>query len=543
MSRIVYKVLLLVFSMALVLNIFAGCSNSSKDPASEGKTQTSEAATKAASTAEATAPVDPYAEFLEFTVFSLDDSPDFQEFPMVKAAQEKFNCKINIQQVAWDSWGETTRTLAATKSLPEVIAWYDLNYNEYLKWVDQGIFKAMPDLADYPNLKKITEDYSIFEKLKVGGKLYAFPKIITSNPWNQYSNEMFIYRRDWAKAMGHDYKPVQVLTYPEFITYLEEVKAKDPGKLGDKLVPLDLTHGGGSWKDFISFQFNSRLLGYKKADGKYQWGADDPSSLKGILELNKLYNKGLLAKDSYADGMSAGTERFQAGMSAVYYSAYVPAGLDELFSKVEEGKLKSEDFGIFCIKQDDGFHAGQKLEWWGAGAFSAECRGQVMERWLALGNWMLEDEQIKEYAFGVKDVDWNEANGKITVNWTSDDIQAGKPKYYIAIQKFFQKFFILEGIDTWVEGNPLVNSYTVNDLYKSMMTTIDTAPSFTPTDYDLTYFTGKKYSESSLGGEINDAVIKSVVAKDPTTEWNKFIEAKRATAKEILDEINTEFGK
>lgn len=542
MSRKTYKVLLLVISMVLMLSIFAGCGGTSKEPAEE-TTKTDTSTPTATPTPEASAPANPYAEPLEFTVFSLDDSPDFQSFPLVKEAQEKFNCKIKIQQVAWDSWGETTRTLAAAKSLPEVIAWYDLNYNEYLKWVEQGIFKAFPDLTEYPNLKKITEDYSIFEKLKVDGKLYAFPKIITSNPWNQYANEMFIYRRDWAKAIGHNYTPVQVMTYDEFVAYLEEVKAKDPGKLGDKLVPLDFTHGGGSWKDFINYQFNGRLTGYKKVDGKYQWGADDPSSLKGIQEVNKLYTKGLLAKDSYADSMSAGTERFQAGMSAVYYSAYVPAGLDELFSKVEDGSLKSEDFGIFMIKQPDGFHAGQKMEWWGAGAFSAECRDAVVERWLALGNWLLEDEQIKKYAFGVKDVDWTEAGGKITVNWKNEDIQAGKPKYYVAIQKFFQKFFILEGIDTWIEGNPLVNSYTVNDLYKTMMTTIETNPSFTPTDYDLAYFTGKKYSESSLSGEINDAVIKSVVSKDPAAEWNKFLEAKRAAAKEILDEINAKFGK
>lgn len=75
----------------------------------------------------------PYAEHLTFKVFTIDGSDDMFNWPLVKQAMEKFNFDFEIQLVAWDSWDESTRTLAYTQSLPEVIAWYNLNKDEYLE--------------------------------------------------------------------------------------------------------------------------------------------------------------------------------------------------------------------------------------------------------------------------------------------------------------------------------------------------------------------------------------------------------------------------
>ncbi len=44
-------------------------------------------------------------------------------------------------------------------------------------------------------------------------------------------------------------------------------------------------------------------------------------------------------------------------------------------------------------------------EWWGSFAFDNDCRDEVMERWLAVGNWLLEEEQIEKYAYGVEGED------------------------------------------------------------------------------------------------------------------------------------------
>lgn len=103
----------------------------------------------------------PYAEHLTFKVFTIDGSDDMFNWPLVKQAMEKFNFDFEIQLVAWDSWDESTRTLAYTQSLPEVIAWYNLNKDEYLEWVEEGVFKALPDdMSAYPNLEKLINSYT-----------------------------------------------------------------------------------------------------------------------------------------------------------------------------------------------------------------------------------------------------------------------------------------------------------------------------------------------------------------------------------------------
>lgn len=490
---------------------------------------------------------DPYAEHLEFTVLSLDDAPDFMEYPQVKEAMEKFNFSFQIQQVAWDTWDETTRTLVATDSLPEVDAWYNLNYTEYLQWVEQGVFKAFPeDMSKYPNLKEIMDSYDIFDKVKVDGKLYAFPKVINSNPWNDYANLTVMYRRDWAKSMGYDFKPVQEISWNDLVSYLEDLKAKDPGKLGDKLVPFDTTHGGLSWVD-VAKQWNQSIDGFVKKDGSYVFGGDDPSSLTAITKLKELYEKGLVSKDAYADKNEAGTQRWQAGRSGVFYSSLSPAYIQSYCAPIMTTYgLQNEDFGVFAIKQDDGkFPIYQKGEWWGAFAFSSKCRDEVMERWLAVGDWLLEDEQIENYAYGVPGEDWSkDADGNVTINWTNEDIAAGAEKAYITDQKNFQKFFILEGLDVWLPGNPSIDPYFVETLYHGLMETYDTAPKYKAADYDLDYFSGpKKDQASGLSTEVRDAVIKAVVDENPEQVWKDFITGKKAETDAVCQEINQALAK
>ena len=185
--------------------------------------------------------------------------------------------------------------------------------------MEEGVFKALPDdMSAYPNLEKLINSYTCFDQFRVDGKLYTFPKIKNSNPVNLYTTYMFAYRRDWAKAMGYDWAPVQTLTYDEFVAYLRDVKEKDPGHMGDKLVPLDLDNGGKHWA-MLAQLWNQRIGSFDIVDGQYRWSAEDPSSLEAIKQIKTLYDDGLLAMDSYNDSNNAGRERFLAGRSAVLY--------------------------------------------------------------------------------------------------------------------------------------------------------------------------------------------------------------------------------
>ncbi len=492
---------------------------------------------------------DPYAEHLSFTVFTIDGADDMFDWPLVKQAMEKFNFDFKIQLVAWDSWDQVTRTLAYTDTLPEVLAWYNMNYSEYREWVEEGVFKALPDdLSAYPNLEKLRDTYTVFQQIQdEDGHIYCFPKIKNSNPVNLYSTYMFAYRRDWAKAIGYDFDPVQKLTYAEFVDYLRAVKEKDPGQMGNKLVPLDFDNGGNHWALFAQ-QWNLYVASFKVEDGKYVWGAPDETSLQGIRAIKQLYDEGLLAMDSYNDSNNAGRERFLAGRSAVLYgnlgASILQTTAKTLQSNVEG--FQEEDLGLMCVTMEDGtYHVSQIDEWWGAFAFAANCRDEVMERWLAVGNWLLEPEQVETYAYGVKGSDWDyDENGNVVLNYTDADIAATGDKYYIAQERSFQKYFILEGLEVFLKGNPAYSSYIIDDLFRTNMETWATNASFKPNDYNLGMSKSEDYHAfTSINGDIKNIIIKAVISDDCDKIWNDFIAENKAAADKAAAALTEEFLK
>lgn len=542
------KTISLILILSLMAAMFVGCGGKEDSVAQNNGSDVAKKTDADAGKQAGTEEDDPYAEHLMFEIFTIDGSEDMMNYPLVKEACEKFNFDFTIQLVAWDNWDDVTRTLAATDSFPEVIAWYNLSYTEYVEWAREGVFKAFPsDMSAYPNLNELMEKYSIFDKVLVDGELYAFPKIKNNNPFNEYESYMFAYRRDWARQMGLDYAPVQDMTWDEFIEYLELVKAKDPGQLGDKLIPFDLEHGGNSWCG-LAKKWNPEIAGYKLEDGKYVWGAPDASSMDAILEIKNMYDKGLLAADSYTDANNAGRERFLAGRSAVYYGNLGPSVLQDTAKQLcaNIGGFTEEDLGLFTVRMDDGkYHVGQMDEWWGAFAFSHDCRDEVMDRWLAVGDWLLEQEQIEKYAYGVPEEDWTKAeDGTITLNYTAEDAASGGSKDYITNQKPFQKLFILEGMDLFLEGNPSTSQYIIDELFRTNMEKWASAPSYTPNNYDINYFSStEKDAFASILGGTKDNFIQAVISDDPQGMWDKFIQENEAQAAKACEEINAEFAK
>lgn len=543
------KVVSFLLIAAMIVTAMIGCSQEAAEEPNTEREEPDKVSTGSQEQEEAADNEDLYAEEISFTVLSLDDTEDFMEYPLVKEAKEKFNFDFDIQQVAWDNWDQTVRTLAATDSLPEVVTWYNLDYAEYVDWAEQGVLKALPDdFSKYPELQKITEEYDVFDYITVDGKLYAFPKVMNSNPYNKFDPYFILYRRDWAEAMGRDFDPVQELTWDEFVDYLEEIKEKDPAGLGDKLVPFDLVDGGESWMQFIRRWFNSGISGFHKEDGQYVWGAKDESSLEGIEIVKSFYDNGLIARDSYADKRGMGKERFYAGRSGTYFSNFNVAILNEVVQNIQKSKPEFEetDLGILVVANPEGkYLVTQKSEWWAAMAFSSKCRDEVMDRWLAVGNWMIEEEQVEKYAYGIPGEDWTkDDDGKITLNWTPEDVIKGGPKDYIIDQRLFQKFFILEGMDVWLEGNPAYSNYLVNDLFETALKAFEENPEYTPSDYDLGFFSGPNKNEymGLIVSETSNAVIQAVLSDNPEQVWNDFLKTNEQKADMIIEELNAEFG-
>ncbi len=279
---------------------------------------------------------------LEFTVLALNSPDTFFDSPLVVQAMEKFNFSFNLLQVGNDTWAEQLRTLAATGSLPEVIAWYYFNYGEYKNWVEQKVLAPVPDLSAYPNLKALTDSMDVTEYVTIDGQMYAFPRKDVTQPFNSVSHTMFTYRRDWAKAMGYDFAPVQTISWDELVAYCKDLKAKDPGGLGENLVPFDTKGGALTWLNLATQQFSPYLDTFYLPQGgdSFVWGARNETAYGAIDKVKALYDEGLFYPEAYADGKYAGVARLDAGMS------------DVLFASMGTSALMQSDNNIRAILPD-----------------------------------------------------------------------------------------------------------------------------------------------------------------------------------------------
>lgn len=559
-KRFLWKRLMsVVLTGMMLMGTLSACGSSSgvsgDDPGTSGGTVKEESGSAAGTNneAEGTKAAEPdYSEHLEFTVLSLDYPDGFDTMPLIQEAKEKFNVDFKVQLVAWDNWDETVRTLAASGSLPEVLGWYNVIYGEYKNYAEQGVFKAIPnDLSRWPNLQKYAEMMPVYEGLRLDdGNLYCFPKYNPNQPFNHHRNQQVIFRRDWAKKMGYDFDPVQEITYEELVEYLRELKKQDPGGLGDKLVPMDYYSGGLTWSDAVGW-FNKYFSSYYVKDGEYVWGGRDEETLNGILALKELYDEGLIYADSYADTTSAGSERFNAGRSGVWYGDFALSALVEGFASqlaVNVPGFKDEDLGTFLVTMPDGYiHSIENNGWWASFAFSSSCSDEVMERFMDIGNWLLEEEQIEKYAYGVEGEDWTkDEDGNVTLNWTPDQTVTGGEKEYIISQRYFQKWYILEGLDKWLEGNPSKREYLQTDLFQGYYEKLQEAEEegrvkFYTVDQEVSFVSTPSYDMyGDFSSDVQSAVIEAVVSPDAQATWQKFLDTNASKIDAVLKELNAE---
>ena len=144
---------------------------------------------------------------------------------------ERFGVSIKASNYAYEDWDTMVNTAINGNNLTDTIQFNLKAYNfgsTYESWVDFGMLKALPDnMSKWPNLKKMLDNISNIDALKIDGKLYGIPIANDiNNPQKDFSNFTYVYRRDWAKQIDElnknvpNYVPVykegDVYTWDEF---------------------------------------------------------------------------------------------------------------------------------------------------------------------------------------------------------------------------------------------------------------------------------------------------------------------------------------
>ena len=140
---------------------------------------------------------------------------------------------------------------------------------------------------------------------------------------------------------------------------------------------------------------------------------------------------------------------------------------------------------------------------------------------------------------------YRDADGNVVLNYTDADIAATGSKHYIVQERAFQKYFVLEGLDVYLPGNPAYSSYIINDLFTTNMKTWESNATFAPTDYNLTNTKNEAYYSfrSAVINNIRDIIIQAVISDNPETVWNDFVNEHREEGDKLAAELTEEFLK
>ncbi len=463
---------------------------------------------------------------------------DTQNNALWQAVTQKFNIDIKLVELSWDGWAEKVRTWMGSGDMPDVVQW-DFNYVDYLNFAKSGLLKPVPSLDKFPNLKKLTDAMKIDDFLQIDGQLYAWPRRLIVNPYNNQDNNVYFYRKDWAAKAGvSDITDKGLLTMDEFLTVAKAFRDKDPGQFGAKNIVLDssLMIPGMTGINWYSPYYDT----FKKVDGKYVWGASLPETVEGIKYMKMLYDEGILYKDFYTSKGYDARGRFYSGLVGIYAD---PPNLGHYYEYRNEFKKANPDLdpneaiGAFTVKNTNGkITTKEQSEFWSASLYSAKMSDKALERLHYMMDWLAGDEGSKYCFYGVKGMDWDEKDGKVELKWSKDsDGNMVAPDYGNGI--WIRHFALAGGDQDW--ANMAISDIDRN-LFKKLADFKAEKGEMVANNYPLEYLnTPLKSKFGSYSTGVDDEIIKIVSSsKDVEEDWNAWIKSMQSKIAPILDEIN-----
>ncbi len=207
------------------------------------------------------------------------------------------NVEVEFIPVSRGDSDNKINVMMAGDTAPDLI--YTYSRSLFLDYASKG---GLTDLAPYveeygENIKTYVGD-EILDLCNIDGALYGISATGTGLECNKHN---YYIRKDWLDALGRDVPT----TKQEFIDILYEFKEKDPGNVGDNLVPWAVSGKADTERHFTNFVFS-----YADED---QWDeksmtmyegyikAIKPGTKEGYRILNQMYNDGIISPDFAVD--------------------------------------------------------------------------------------------------------------------------------------------------------------------------------------------------------------------------------------------------
>lgn len=523
----------------MALSVLTSCGNNPEPSSSTGTSTPSAATENSGASDNSSEETNPYAEKITITAASPDlegVDPDTNEF--WQAVCEQFNIQIDLVELSYSGWEEKVRTWISSGDMPDVVQWNFL-YSDYLNFAKSGVLRPVPDLSKYPNMQALKDSMDICKAIEVDGQMWAWPRKLIVNPYNKVDQNQYLYRKDWAEAVGmSDVTDKGILTMEEFEALMKAFKEQDPGHLGDKNIVMDSSFNFPLMSG-MNF-YNPNYTRYVERDGKYVWGASLPETVEGLKYMKDLYDKGYIYKDFYSSKGYDAKARFFSGMVGIYADSPNLGHYTEY--RTEFTKANDLDgyevLGSFVVTGPDGkVNTNQISEIWCASLYSAKMSDEALDRLMQMADWLAGPEGSNWAFYGIKGKDWDEnADGSIEIKWPKDENGNYQPLNY-GNAVWIRQFALAGGDQDFVK--PSIPAQDVED-WKTFAERKGSVANIIPINYKLDFLnTPQKSKFGTFAQDISDEITKLVVSSnDIEADWNAWVESMMPKVQPILDEIN-----
>ena len=479
---------------------------------------------------------------------------------------EKFNVKINASNYAYEDWDTMVNTAINGNNLTDTIQFNLKAYNfgsTYEEWVNFGMLKALPDdMSNWPNLKKMLDNISNVDALKIDGKLYGIPIANDiSNPQKDFSNFTYVYRRDWAKQIDEINKnvPNYVPVYKEGDVYTWD----EFNRLCDAFNTNLKTLSGMSQASVLvdeQWAFPSVTNFYK--DAPHCYAKDDSGKAIANFAGNK-YLSGLeVAKDFVSEKKIYSQDQFNfadnkanqlylGGQAAILYDNYSLANyikLRKLFKASQKYVDLDDGTAFLKIKGPDGKFALEGTEnWFSMTMFNADISDKKQEKILDILDYLLTEEGTRLAIYGKEGYDYTIVDGKVVLSemgWEKDSM-TGQYATKTNGAKYLRYMATLGNDTKSFDPFTELDAYNLLNAWQEEMKAAKEAGNLRvvkePADISWMSTPTKNDKTEGLLNDANTAVLKYCFNKISLDDYKKSFDSNNW--KKVLSEINAKLGK
>ena len=479
---------------------------------------------------------------------------------------ERFGVNIKASNYAYEDWDTMVNTAINGNNLTDSIQFNLKAYNfgsTYESWVDFGMLKPLPDnMSKWPELKKMLDNISNIDALKINGKLYGIPiaNDIT-NPNKDFSNFTYVYRRDWAKQideMNKDvagyipvYKEGDVYTWEEFDRLCNAFQTNLKTLSGTNQASV-LVDERWAFPSVTNFYKDAPHCYAKDSSGKAIANFAGEKYLQG-LDVAKDFVSGrkIYSQDQYNFADNKANQLYLGGQAAILYDNYSLANyikLRKLFKASQKYSDLDDGTAFLKIKGPDGKFALEGTEnWFSMTMFNADISDKKLEKILDILDYLLTDEGTRLAIYGKEGYDYSIVDGKVVLSemgWEKDSItgqyapKTNGAKYlrYMATlgndTKSFDPFTEMDAFNLLDAWSKEMKQAKENGQLRVVKEPEDISWMSTPTKNDKT---------EGLLNDANTAVLKYCFDKMTFDKYKAEFESNNW--KKVLDEINKKLGK